>query len=67
MSPENNEMDIQQEMPGIDHQGAALSTGCETPATRCGHGVRSGELSAWIKQTGQKIRHSREDHFAGVS
>ena len=68
MSLENQEMDIQKEMPGIDHQDAAPGTGFETPASRCVHGVRSGDLSARVKQAdGPGIRHSREDHFSGAS
>ena len=61
-------MDIQQEMPGIDHLGAALSTGCKAPAARRMLSVRNGDLSAWMEQTdGPGIRLSREDHFAGAS
>jgi hypothetical protein len=61
-------MDIQQEMPGIDHQDAALSPGRETPAAWSVHGIRNGDLSAGVEQTnGPGIRHSREDYFTGAS
>jgi len=57
-----------QEMPGIDHQVAALSTGRETSAARYVHSVRSDDLSAWVDQAdGPGIRHSREDYFAGAA